>query len=632
MKTISPRLRAVLHSPWFWGITGGYLLRLVLMPITAQHDVLFMPWMTRYILEGHWNLYAYLYELGGFKVLTPIVWAPYPYGFYLHTAGWLWLLDRLHLISLAGWDTIWGIPHVARYVFLMKLAYLPWDLLIGFILYRVGGKRALALWAWSPLAFYTPFIMGQNDIYATALAVGGTYLAAQAAGKSSGARYQALAVLALGLGSCFKLYPLFLLPPLVLWMESRWERRALWLALGMLPIVAVSLPFWKTTAFIVGVVYNHEAGHIFDTVPWLSLPVSPFFMSYAGVTLLPLVSRKRHPHQAWALSAMTLFFLFLWVQSLFYWWLWLAPFAVILTLRRPSAWWGWLLLQCAWAALLVTQHPDFMAASGKHLSAQLNFSNLVTAAALHWPGLYRMLVEKGLPLLTTLQLGGLLLLSWEAGQLWRDDDAVAGEPLSAWFPPLWLMIPVAVWIGSLGLNLWLARQAVPVSWGAQSWEPFTLQSGQVLVQELPLGNHKTLRGVRIQASSNAPLEVEVCILPTPDAAPLTCVIRSTAQNLDGASLYVLFEPLSVSEAYVRLRVLGEGEVTTRLGRGASVTAWLDGAALDGAVELLALTPLQLQTVLQDVRTALRDALLIPLQTLVVLSVTLWLAVLFSREV
>lgn len=40
MKPLKPFCSA-LRSPWFWGIIGGYVLRIVLMPITAQHDVLF---------------------------------------------------------------------------------------------------------------------------------------------------------------------------------------------------------------------------------------------------------------------------------------------------------------------------------------------------------------------------------------------------------------------------------------------------------------------------------------------------------------------------------------------------------------------------------------------------------------
>lgn len=193
------------------------------------------------------------------------------------------------------------------------------------------------------------------------------------------------------------------------------------------------------------------------------------------------------------------------------------------------------------------------------------------------------------------------------------------------------MLPTLVLAGSIGLNAWLARDSVPITWNVQFWEPFTLQSGQTLTQSLPLDGSSILSGMRMRVTSNAPVEVEACVLSAPDAEPLTCVTRSTAPTLDGF-LYVMLEPLPLSEAYLRLRVLGEGEVVTRIGRGTSITAWVDGAPLDGAVELLALTPLQLRAALQDVRAALRDPALIPLQSLVLLSVALWLAVLLSREV
>jgi len=271
-------LRQVARSPWFWLILGGYTLRLLVMPLTAQHDALFMPWMAHYLALGHWNLYAYLYDTFGPGVVQgTFVWAPYPYGFYLYTAGWLKLLDGLHLIRIADWEAIWGVAHVSRYLFLAKLAYLPFDLLIAFVLYRVGGKPALALWAWSPLAFYTPFMMGQNDGYATGLAVLGTYAASQAVRDPQHAsRWMAAAALALGLGCTFKLYPVFLLPPLIVWAEPRWLRRAGWLVLGMLPLVLVLVPFVSTPAFQQGVLFNPEGVRVFDLIPWAVTSVSPF--------------------------------------------------------------------------------------------------------------------------------------------------------------------------------------------------------------------------------------------------------------------------------------------------------------------------------------------------------------------
>jgi hypothetical protein len=179
MKT---KISIILKSPWFWFVGAGYILRIVFMPITGQHDVMFMPWMTHYINLGHFNLYAFLNERFGNIVIQRVggVWAPYPYGYFLFTAGWLEFLEKLGLVDLVNWESIWQVAHPARLVFLFKAAYLPFDLCIGYILYQTCGRVGLALWAWSPAAIYTSFMMGQNDIYATTFAVAGTYTASKA--------------------------------------------------------------------------------------------------------------------------------------------------------------------------------------------------------------------------------------------------------------------------------------------------------------------------------------------------------------------------------------------------------------------------------------------------------------------
>jgi hypothetical protein len=228
-------LNLILKSHWFWAIFTGYILRVLLMPITGQHDVLFMPWMTHFINQGNWNLYAFLYqEFGDIVMHRPGVWAPYPYGYYLFTAGWLEILERTNLIEFVNWNHTWGIPYPARYVFLFKAIYIPFDLAIGYVLYRICGRIGLLLWAWSPTAIYTPFMMGQNDVYVTTFAVAGVYAASKVtlvANKNQSTltwlpdKWAMIACILLGIGSAFKIYPLLLIPPIILMIEPRWQQR-----------------------------------------------------------------------------------------------------------------------------------------------------------------------------------------------------------------------------------------------------------------------------------------------------------------------------------------------------------------------------------------------------------------------
>ena len=270
---------AVLRSGWFWLILSGYLLRLVVAPITGQHDVLFMPWQAHFITQGHFNLYAYLYDQFGEVVLRrPGVWAPYPYGFYAYTASWWWLLDKLQLVDLTGWQSVWQVTHPARYIYLQKLAYLPFDLAIGVIFLQAfpgnPGRWAWAMWAWAPMAIYTPWLMGQNDIYATAFMTAAIYAAGRA---GEAAEYQsrnwdrqkamlawgAASAVLLGVGATFKVFPLLLLPILALFVSRRWFIRFGYLLLGGGVFCLAALPFISTPAYRAGVLFNREGLQLF---------------------------------------------------------------------------------------------------------------------------------------------------------------------------------------------------------------------------------------------------------------------------------------------------------------------------------------------------------------------------------
>ncbi len=613
--------RPVWSSPWFWLVLAGYGLRILLQPFSAQHDALFMPWMTHYLALGHWNLYAYLYDTFGPGVVQgPFVWAPYPYGFYLYTAGWLTLLDRLHLIHLASWDQVWGVPHVARYLFLAKLAYLPWDALIAFLLYRLGGKCALALWAWSPLAFYTPFIMGQNDVYATALSVLGTYAAAQAVVHPQRAsRWMAGAAFSLGLGSSFKLYPLFLLPPLILWGESRWSRRALWLALGLIPLTLVVLPFVRTPAFQQGVLFSPEGSHVFDVQVLGATRVSPFLVAWLLVLAYPLlVPAPRRPEQAWAVSALVLGLFFVWINLAFYWVIWLMPFVIALTVWKPWTLWAWGAWQLAWAARLPWLHADFGAGLLKNVVPASYPVNLPTALALTHPDIYRLAQAVGLPLVDSLSLAALLLVLGAAVWLLYAGPSASTEG-AAERPPLWLFIPATTLALMLAINVGLARSLNVVAFTGQYWDKLTLQAGQTLTQRLPLDGATQVTGVRLRLMPPVtPMSVEVCLLPTLDGTPLTCLTRSTQELLDGVHVYGLLEQFSWPESaplYVRLRPQGAGTLTLRMAVGKDLEAHVDGASLNGAAELFALTPLRPGAIAQQIRLALSDGILLALQSL-----------------
>jgi hypothetical protein len=126
MKLISASsIKRVITSPLFWPVNSGYALRIALMPVTGQYDVMFMPWMTHFVNRGHFNLFALLFdEFGEVVMQRPVVWAPYPYGFYSFTATWLEFLQSMRVLDLTILSSVWQVPYRVWSVFLFKLWYL----------------------------------------------------------------------------------------------------------------------------------------------------------------------------------------------------------------------------------------------------------------------------------------------------------------------------------------------------------------------------------------------------------------------------------------------------------------------------------------------------------------------------
>ncbi|MCB0115222.1 MAG: hypothetical protein KDD84_14070, partial [Caldilineaceae bacterium] len=640
----------LIRSPWFWVILSGYLLRILLMPVTGQHDVMFMPWMTQYINQGHFNLYAYLHEQYGDVIMQrPGVWAPYPYGFYLLTAGWLAVLDKLGAVDVNAWPAVWSVSHPARAVFMLKLLYLPFDFAIGYFLLKASGRLGAALWAWSPLAIYTPFMMGQNDIYATAFAVAGVYVAAKGLGASGQdqrtggwmpTRWAMWSVILLGLGSVFKIYPLLLLPPLVLIVERRWWQRFLLLGLGCsLPGLA-SLPFLGTPTYINGVLFNHEGTQIFREIQLFGTNVAPFLLSYL-ILLVTLAltdsDRAWAAHLPWISALVVLASLFLWIPAPLYWLIWLTPFVVgahgqgknVLLLT------AWASLQIGFGLALTNEHRELGVALPTHLSGAFNAPNLATTLAVAHPTLGQIYTTL-LPAVRTLLMFSLLLMLWSA--IRGVTHTRRGQPQIE-TPQWWILAPTAVLLLMLTTNLLLAGKLISYNNWYQ-WQPLTIQQGDQLVQEVLAGQGE-ISGVRLRLShAGPPVNLEICVFDGEDMAhaPVACATQNTAAAVENQMLHVLFDrvtPLTGTTALARVQLLDPGAtLTVPFGESTRRIFQQNDSRINGSLDISALTPFSIsaafgQLIVDNILADPRLIFAIVLSTLLV--VLFWSVVLSPQE-
>lgn len=637
----------LLRSPRFWFIVAGYILRIIIMPVTGQHDVMFMPWMTRYINQGHLNLYAFLYEkYGNIVMQSPAIWAPYPYGFYLFTAGWLELLSKLSLVDLDTWQHVWEVSHPARLVFLFKLIYLPFDLGIGYILYKVCGYMGLALWAWSPLAIYTPFMMGQNDIYPTAFAVAGTYAASKAiqitrqnhsASSLLPGKWSVLTSIFLGIGSIFKIYPILLLPPLALIIEKHWWHRLILLGIGCSFLGLASLPFITTPTYIDGVLFNPEGSMIFREIRLFGTSVSPFLLSYL-VLLVYLITAdiptNRQPHLAWFISLIVIAMLFLWVPTPLYWLVWMIPFLISVISKDSRLLLTWASLQFAFALLIVNEHRELGVALPIHLAEIFNPPNLPTALAITHPTLYRALITL-LPLVRNLLIVALLVAIWySARNLTQSSKSVEYHPRRRW----WIVLPTVVLFSSLTVNLLLSRNLISRNnW--YHWQPLTLSTGDYILQELST-ERKEITGVRLKFTETTPsANLEVCVYRDGDInqEPLVCTSRNTNEAVEDKVLYFTFKkpvPLEDTRLVTKFQILGSNaKVTLPYTTSINNALLLNETKINGSLDISTLSSFKITEAFDKlvIENVLKDSwLLVTIVTTTTL-VVLYLGILLSRS-
>lgn len=569
-KSWKGEISNVTHNPWFWVIFSGYLLRIVFMPLTGQHDVMFMPWQAHFmIVERNWNVYALLHRLFGDIVMNrPGVWAPYPFGFYSLTAVWEWVLNGLHLINIAGWNQIWEVAQPARYVFLFKLIYLIFDLVLGWTLYKTAGVKALALWAWSSAAIYTPFLMGQNDIYPTAFTAFGLYTASLAVksrvdsdrkGFFPGWR-SILPVVFLGLGANFKFYPLILLPPLAFLLEKRWLKRIFLILAGCLIVALAAVPFLHTSTFVNGVLFNREGIQLFREVSILGIQVAPFLIGYLALCIFLFFSERQFLSEIepWLVGLGVLVWMFLWTPTPFYWMIWLLPMLVVLGSRSRLFFGLWLVLQVAFSVQIIELHPELGIGLPVHLAQEFSMPSLVTAFKIGHQNLYRLLTFI-LPFVHSVFTASYLLILFA---LFREKNGFANRSLPGIgrsLPTILLYVPISVLIVAFGFNLLFAYNLLTPSL-IKNWQEIQISKDDELSQALAVYD-SPVNGIKLQLppGSNDLARLEVCLYAGSQSDPLACQSAGQAEILDDRTLFIRFAdpvPVHPGDSYtLKLQVI-----------------------------------------------------------------------------
>ena len=350
----------------FWPvIVLAFVLRVLISATTYHPDLRATEFASFDIVEnGHLtSFYDTLHRLPPESPLVKSLGPDelnYPPLAYLAPTAFRFLLRPIFspqkdLAILTGPEHLFENPSFFGYLLLLKLPnffpdfVLAWA--ITFFFSRQEQKKLAAfLWLFNPLTLYATFAIGQLDIWPTALTVlAGVFLVK---------KKPLPAVLLLGLGGGYKLFPLLLLLPTAIAFGHSLFGRLCLLAGGLAVYAAVVLPFlltspgYRSTALLAPQVDKMLFAHVnvsgdqylsFFIVGYVlllafsfSLPAERWLTLWVGILVIFFAVTNYHPQ----------------------WFLWLTPWLIILVLKNDLYLWPSLTLLVADIAITLSFDPS----------------------------------------------------------------------------------------------------------------------------------------------------------------------------------------------------------------------------------------------------------------------------------
>ena len=260
---------------------AGILLYLLLIPFFYHSDIKEIYFKSQFLSQGVFNIYSHLTGSAETGLFGPFNYQPFTYFLF----GLLYIPVKLLAgPDLAGWLAMGNnaveIPHLMRYLFLMKLPLIIVFSITGVYLAKLfqdnkSKDLTLLLWFFNPISIYVVGMIGQFDIIPVLLSVMALFYAR---------KRQYLSASLLGLGAAMKGFPIFLLPFLVILMEGSLIKRIRVFLVGLGSYIIFILPFITNRAFIESAATSGLTQRMF--IPGISFGFDEKFLIIPGLFLV----------------------------------------------------------------------------------------------------------------------------------------------------------------------------------------------------------------------------------------------------------------------------------------------------------------------------------------------------------
>jgi hypothetical protein len=316
------------------------------MPFATHADLISQVWQSSFVaFFCKWNPYSFIEN-----TLGSYAWAlNYPAPFLYFQAPLL-LLARLLLPDFAafvsaldpGGGLYYFYPHIHELLIVLKLPYLVFDISTGIVLSLVVDDTARSdflfrFWMLNPIAIFVSFVFSQFDIIPTFFVILSVYFATKSR--------PGMSAISLGVGGSFKMFPLMLLPIVVLGLGQSLSQRVRLSLLGIAPFVLTSLPFVATKTFRQYVLFSGQASRIAAAtinVGWVDV-VAIFVVLYT-VIVLHCFNSPRSPSTIWRWMFAVLLCFYSVANFHPQWFVWVAPIAGLASAFNRKMLWYYLIL------------------------------------------------------------------------------------------------------------------------------------------------------------------------------------------------------------------------------------------------------------------------------------------------
>ncbi len=316
-------------------LIASIVVKLFLSFATFHYDLQHFAMSGHFVSQGHiLDLYDYIATLPDedpLRSTNPEYPFNYPPLIYLFRGAWSFVIEPIMGLNLVNNFIISPFSQMGNiqtnlYLLLLKLPYLIFDIGLGILMMRFFPNardkfRIWMLWLFNPISLYATYMVGQFDIIPTFLVILSLYFAVK--------NKMYLAAFLLGIGAAFKIYPLFLIVPL-LFIEERWINRAKLLSVSLsgyiLPILLyINSHGFKSTALVA----SQSTKSFYAQIPISGGEAIILFPAILISIYMIFFYHKTRAEDLWQRFFIILLLFFIFTHTHPQWLLWITPFYLL---------------------------------------------------------------------------------------------------------------------------------------------------------------------------------------------------------------------------------------------------------------------------------------------------------------